>query len=240
MVHSISPTTATGQDIISLYGSGFGSASSDENFVLFGEVECVVVYYADTVINCTLEDGQAGNKSLWLHVLSVGVADTNNITLDYTISVDSIQPSSGGLGGGVAMVISGSGFIPSNKGAATGSSLGYTYPRDADEYECTTWTNKVTVGDRECNITAATHTTIHCIVPPSDVSGEADVGVAVYCDGVLYHEDTLLDEYVYDDNMTPNVTSITPSGGSGRGGTPVTITGTGFSAYADSNTVMVS
>lgn len=237
MVTSISPTSATSQDNITLYGSGFGNTSSDDNFILFGEVECAVTYYSDILINCTLGEGQAGNKTLWLHVLSVGVANTNDIILDYYVYIDGIQPATSGLGGGVTMVIDGSGFIPADNSVAPGTSLGYTYPRDIDEPGCITWTNEVTVGDNECIITMATRTTIHCIVPPADVVGYVDVGVALYCDDVVYYEDILTGGYSYDDSITPNVTSVTPSSGSGRGGTYITIIGTGFSTNA---VVMVS
>jgi hypothetical protein len=117
-------------------------------------------------------------------------------------TVSQIAPTSGPTAGGTPLAITGTGFLP---GATV--SLGGT-----------TATGVVVVS--ATSITATS---------PAQAAGAADV-VVTNTDG---QSGTLSSGYIYTGaNPAPTVTLITPNTGSTAGGTPVTITGTGFVAGA--------
>ena len=229
-INSISQTKATAGDNITIYGNGF-STNTTKNFVLFGDIECKVTFSNSTTIICTLGIGQAGIKTTWVHVLNKGVADSNNITLLYTVSVLTVEPATSGLGGGIEVTISGNGFATDS---TSNHHIGYTY----NEYKtvtastCNSWEIRVLFGSNEGVVTKINSTSIKCIAPATTILGTTDVIVGIYCadnGNTEEHNGTLTGGYNYDSALTPTITSITPASGSGQGGTTVTIGGTGFS-----------
>ena len=236
-ITSISQTKATAGDSITIYGIGF-STNTTKNFVLFGDIECDVTFSNSTTITCTLGTGQAGIKATWVHVVNKGVADSDNITLLYTVSVLTVEPTSSGLGGGIEVTISGNGFATDS---TNNNHIGYTY----NEYKsgiattCNSWKSRVLFGSNEGIITKINSTSIKCIAPATTIPGTIDVIVIMYCadDGITEeYNGTLTGGYNYDNALTPTITSIIPTSGSGQGGTTVTIEGTEFST---DTTVMV-
>lgn len=229
-VTDISTDSGGPGSFITLHGTEF-SSDPYENFVLFGDIECNVTSCDSTYINCTLGYGQGGNnKPLWVHVLPVGVADTNELSLQYGITVESVSPSSSGLGGGVEAVITGSGFTTVLNDR---SHIGYTYSpyQTLLSYDCLSWKNRVSFGSVQATILSITSNSIHCMIPPSDSNGSRLIIVEVYCadeESTETYEKSQSGLFTYDDSLSPTVTSISPLDGSGEGGTTVTISGNGF------------
>ena len=231
---------ATG-DNITIQGNGF-STEMDNNFVMFGEVECTVTTATETMLQCTLGDGRAGPKPLYLHVFTAGLAKAENITLQLELSLTTIHPNSGSVQGGIKVMIRGSGFATS-KGTPRGSGLGYTYSRYqmAAAGDCKEWRDRVSIGGADCPITSSSGIQLVCVVPMGS-DGAADVIATVYCadDGSTVEvSGSIADGFTYNPALVVTVTSISPTQGSGRGGDMVTIMGTGFSATAAENSVMV-
>lgn len=240
VVTSFNPVNATVGTNITIYGHGF-STEVDDNFVMFGDADCMVTMATNTSLQCTITNGQAGPKRLHLHVLSAGLANTGNHTLQLQADITGVQPAMSGVGGGVDMYISGSGFV-SSKDRPRGPHPGYSYSgyKAVASNNCSTWQNRVTVGGVNCPIKSSNETSIVCVVP-AGTAGEADLMVTLTCtEGEGSEEMTSLSAgFTYNASLTTTVTSITPSSGSGRGGTAVTITGTGFSVTPSGNAVMV-
>lgn len=92
-----------------------------------------------------------------------------------------------------------------------------------------TTTSTVTICDEPCQVTSATTTEVVCITPPSDS--------AKTCEVILSTENgTETSSYEYSTAKTPKITNVQPRRGGTAGGTPVTITGTGFgSVEADAS-----
>ena len=264
MVSSITPTSAAVGDTITIEGSGF-SATPDDNFVMFGEVECTVTIAAQTMMECTLGSGIAGTKTMYLHVLSVGLAKmSSTITLNLELTVTSVSPNMGSTEGGLMVDIVGSGFA-TPEGPPQGVSPGYSYSRfKMATTGCSSWKNTVTIGVHvaDCPVASSAGDQLTCTTPRG-MAGPADVTVTVSCTDpgstAVPVSLTLTSEvtssgsgepttsaagfpsgFTYSDASTPTVTAIAPTQGTGRGGDTITITGTGFSDTLTGNIVKVS
>lgn len=90
---------------------------------------------------------------------------------------------------------------------------------------------RVTFGDKECLQPTATPFTIECTTPEG-TSG--NVTIQVTSNSITYTDQPI---YAYDPDLTPNITSVTPS--SGSSGQPVNISGTGFSNTASDISVHI-
>ena len=243
MVSNISSSSASIGATITVQGTGF-SAVPANNFVKFGEVECSVTVATETMLQCTLGNGRAGAKPLYLHILTAGVAETGNITLNIQVTITSVAPTMSGLQGGVDVTISGSGFATSED-PPKGSNLGYTYSQYKvySNSNCSLWENKVTINGQDCAVKTSSATELVCVAPPAVTAGAKDVIVTVRCTdagSTAETSQTLSAGFTYDATLTPTVTAINPAQGSGRGGETVTITGIGFSAVVADNSVKVS
>ena len=242
-VTSISPTSGSAGDIISIVGQGFSPVAS-ENFVLLGEIECNVTESTNTSLTCVVGKGQAGSKTLWLHVLTGSVADTNGITFEYLVSVHTMDPITSGITAGIELSLTGDGFVNMQDAVFPSTSAGYSYSGYTSVLDgnCNSWKNKVIIGDNECEVTSFSQSMLNCVVPAGS-AGSVDVTVTVYCDELNSTESystVYQEQFTYDSAMDPIITSVSPLSGSGRGGDMVTITGTGFINTADETTVMVS
>lgn len=243
-VTSISTEMANAGGSIVINGDGF-SDSPEDNFVLFGDVECNVTSSSSTSIGCVLRHGLAGMKKLYLHVIPAGLANTNDLLLEYGIAVDSIQPNISGLMGGLAVVVKGSGFAASDKilGSHPMSHKGYSFHKhlEAAQTECSGWETSVFIGSNKCHITSVTVEEIACIVSSGAV-GSSDVHVSISCisGSSEVYTGTLSNGFTHDAYLTPTIAGVSPMQGHGSGGEVVTITGSGFSDINSENTVMVS
>ncbi len=242
VVNSISTTEATNGDVITINGADFSLIALD-NFILFGEIECIVITATTTTITCSLGKGQAGLKQLWLHVLTGSVAQTNGITLEYKATLSSIYPITSGTQGGIELTIMGDGFVSANDDIVKSDSIGYTYSGHKtvlNNAGCSSWKNTVFVGDSECVISSFSGTLLRCVIPPG--MGSVDVTVTVYCDDIESTEsyNTIFNsQFVYNSTLDATITAINPMTGSSKGGQTVVIIGTGFSASIEDIIVMV-
>ena len=246
-VSYISPTNATNGDVIQIHGNGF-SSDVTENFVLFGGIVCDVTSSSSVMIECTLGQGTAGTKPLYLHVLSTGVAESEGVQLRYQVEIHSISVTEGSEAGGTEIVIMGTGFVPQPESsdsipADTNSALDYANTL-VDSGCSSRERNVVLIGDNGCTIFNSTYTSISCITPENTGLGTTyNVMVTILCEdnpADMSYTDTLTNGYTYNTALTPNVTSVTPDQGSVSGGERVTISGSGFSETLEENHVMVS
>jgi len=146
----------------------------------------------------------------------VVVTDTNGASVSgakYTYiappAITSVSPSSGPTAGGTPVTISGSGF------------------------GTTTATNTVTIGTAAATVTAASATSL-TVTTPAGSAGAAAVVVTNTSD-----ELSVSDAGAYTYIAPPAITSLSPSSGPTAGGTPVTISGSGFGTTIATNTVTI-
>lgn len=204
------------------------------NFVSFGGIICNVTSSHATTIQCTLGSGLGGtDKKLWVHVLPEGIADTNNITLSYSITVDTVSPSAIGLGGGIEAIIEGSGFAIDSTTTTDTSGIAYTYYQEvmSSLEECNVWDTRVYFDTVQSTILSITPTSIHCIIPSTHSSGSPTVRIAVICTdegSSEAYERSATGVFEYDDDLSVTVDDIDPPQGPGSGGTLVTIEGSGY------------
>jgi len=122
-------------------------------------------------------------------------------------AVSGLSPSSGPATGGTTVTISGSNF--STASGATQVSFG---------------------SQPATSVACSSDTTCTAVAPASSLPGFVDVKVT---SAGIPSTAVLADRYTYD----PVVTALSPASGPTSGGTPVTITGAGFSTTAGSTTV---
>lgn len=239
-------TIFTGENVV-ISGSGFGNAS-DEVAVQFDEVVCTVTSATDSELQCTLGAGFAGTKSLLVHILSTGVADSDGVQLSYDLRALSPSPAAGSSVGGTEITITGEGFvseftdtpqIPDSSEFAA-DYVPFSYEGTGT---CSEWENVVYVGEYQCEITMETNTEITCLTPPQDISADATYNVTVYVrcldEGSSDEISVVAGEFTYDTSSTPVLTGIEPENGTVIGGENVTIFGSGFSTTPVDNIVKV-
>ena len=234
------PTTHTQfspGDLIQIYGSGFSTEDSG-SLIFFGTISCDIAFSNETLVECTLGEGSAGKKALYLHVLSGGVANTSGVELLFDIRMDSVDPNEGSTAGGTEIVITGTGFV-SESDSIPNNDMTYALQYATDS--CSEWTNRVLIGSNECEITGSTHTEMTCITPENTVVDTIhNITVIVECaDNSEQVSQTATDSYTYSSLLTPTVTDVNPTEGSGLGGETITIYGSGFSDTPEDNEVMV-
>jgi len=254
MVTSVAaaPNPSAGSSV-TLTGTGFSEVPS-ENSVLFEEVECTVTASSVTSVACTLGQGFAGLKQLYLHVLHSGVARVDGMTVSYQLQLTDVAPRSGSQGGGTELTITGSGFYypevdqrpaiyPGNLGGGDGTGSLVVPPPS----ECTRgWRNRVLLGGAECEVVSSSATSL-TVRTPAEASVTAaavhDIQVSVDCqsDGSRSSQMAVLTGvFTYDGTLTPTATAVSPATGSIAGGLLVTVSGTGFSAVREENRITVS
>ena len=219
MATSITPTTVSHGDSVTIVGSGFSSVAM-ENMVEFGDVSCDVTSSTATMISCTLGVGQVGQKPLNINVLNYGIATiTDDLYINYTISLAHVMPSVGSVAGGTIITISGYGFLQDTT----------TCPMTNITMPCSDWTISVDIDGNNCSVISISSTDITCRTSMGSV-GAANVTVTATCcqDNSLQFTETIVGGFHYNNSVTAMVTSITPIDGSAAGGDSVTITGSGF------------
>jgi len=234
MATSITPTTVSHNDSVTIFGSRF-SIVAMENIVKFDDVPCEVTSSTANMITCTLGMGQVGQKPLSIEVFNYGIATiTNNLYINYTMSLSHVIPTSGSVAGGTIITITGYGFLQDTASC----------PMSNITMLCSDWTISVDISGQSCLILSTNSTDITCRTSMGS-AGAADVTVTATCcqDSSLQFTDTIIGGFTYNSSVTATVTSISPTTGSGAGGDTVTIMGSGFvTIESDSSlvTVMVS
>lgn len=239
-VTSVHPQQASAGDTITVIGSSFSNIAT-ENSVLFGGVECRVTSCTTSSIECILGQHFAGFKPLYLHVLYSGVAETNDIGIEYDLTLNNIAPSRGSQGGSTEILITGTGFYHTRNESM--SEMPLSFGDDATPPCGSGWRNQVRIGGNPCVLVQSTSATLTVMTPANTgISLTYDLEVSVFCaDNPNNSLSVVLpDAYTYDAALTPSVTSVTPTSGSLQGGTIVTITGVEFSPSVDNNQILVS
>ena len=231
--------------MIEIHGSGF-SQNLDENYIQFGDTECLVTFSTNTVVHCTLSSSYAGSKPLHLHVSSTGIANTSSIVLDYSLELQSVTPSRGSIAGGTQLTITGHGFYDSSLDGLVNTNTGSEQlaAHHSNEEECCNrcW-NIVTMGDSICDIIQSSRTTLTILTPIEINASVYDMSVTVVCSNGSQASSrvsqTLAGAYTYDMALTPLLSGVQPSEGTIQGGEMITLFGSSFSNVADQNTVKV-
>ena len=109
-IGSISPTSGTASQLLTITGSNFVSGQTS---VEVGGVTCTVNSISSASITCTVGSSPAGNQPVVVQVTSVGKSNSNVVFL-YSLQVNSVTPSQGSYGGGQILTVVGDGFSGSN------------------------------------------------------------------------------------------------------------------------------
>uniref|UniRef100_UPI003AACF14E PKHD1 like 1, tandem duplicate 1 n=1 Tax=Centroberyx gerrardi TaxID=166262 RepID=UPI003AACF14E len=144
LITSMSPQTTTviGHRVLTILGSNLGGQDND-SAVLVGGEECPIVQWTATNITCLLPVLPPGLYEVDVQVGNNGYPRTSsgvNATIEYILEIYSVSPALGSLLGGTRLTVTGSGF--SNN----------------------TSDNEVSVGDAECEVTAASENELECVV----------------------------------------------------------------------------
>ena len=110
-IEFIYPSEGQGGTNITIYGVGF-SYNMSTIVVTVGNAPCTLVSANFTQITCILSNHSAGYYDVSVLIEGKGVSvSTNSTCFRYLLTVDSVTPSSGGVGGGSPIDIYGNGFL---------------------------------------------------------------------------------------------------------------------------------
>ncbi|XP_061189118.1 fibrocystin-L-like [Saccostrea echinata] len=204
-ITGLNPPSGNPGQTLTITGSGFSSGTVK---VAVGDTDCTVSSSSATQIVCSLGVSAAGAKAVVVDVTGKGVS-TNTNQFTYGLAIGSISPSSGSLGGGQEVTITGNGFSTQTA---------------------------VTICGKPCTIiSSATQSNTQFVCStPANPAGACDV---VASEGS--ETSTKTGGYTYDSSVTPTITSVNPTYGGTAGGTSVTITGTGFGNSAAAVSVKI-
>ena len=171
---------------------------------------CNVTSVSHDTINCTLPHLPAGIYQLTVHIRGMGNALPSSSTLStitYTATIRRFLPNMVGFGGGIVISLYGNGFPLNN---------------DSDVM--------ITMCGVSCDIITTNLTDIKCQLGqlPTNHSSMTVVSCDLmmsYSTGSSFIAD---DPFIFNNTLTPQLTSITPSAGGTAGGTMVTISGNDF------------
>lgn len=220
-ISSIIPQTdiAGGDDIV-ISGTNFGSVPSSVSVLILSSIEewqydsmespCNVSAVVDTSITCSLPVKPAGSYAVAVHVAGLGLAESS-FTVQYALTFDSFSPIQAGNGGGIEIVITGTGF-PETSNIDT----------ESDDTALSVW-----FCSTKCGISSSSLTQLVCILDAPSVDDANTVCGNVQ---VSYNRMTAsaTDTFQFSSELTPQITDISPLIGGTAGGTIVTILGSKF------------
>ena len=171
---------------------------------------CNVTSVSHDTINCTLPHLPAGIYQLTVHITGMGNALPSSSTLStitYTATIKRFLPNMVGFGGGIIISLYGNGFPLNN---------------DSDVM--------ITICGVSCDIITTNLTDIECQL--GQLSTNHSSLTVVSCDLMMSYSTGSSfiadDPFIFNNTLTPQLTSITPSAGGTAGGTMVTISGNDF------------
>jgi len=194
----------------------------DRNYVTIGGLElpvidCSNVRATGQYVTVDMPDLMYGDYNVVVTNIDGGNSDGSH-TYSHAFTVQAFSPSSSGVAGGAPLTISGTGFDAANAA--------------------------VTICGTACPIASANANEIKCTIP----AASAGSCVVELTDGVNTH--TFTPQFTYDATLVAAVTGITASNPDGSpklklrggtaGGTPLTITGSGFNANIATNLVTIN
>jgi hypothetical protein len=217
---SVSPTSITGPQTLTLTGQNFaptGSILASNVAVTVNGNSCNVTSATNSTITCNIGSTQAGNysvvasinginlfkynknKDLLFSFLFIGVGTVASSPILTSVAVvSSVSPTSGSTYGGVVLTINGNGF------ASSPSNI------------------QVTVGTSTCSIIQTTPGQVQCIVPAQGTNAPTAT-IHVISNGVTFPGSFT---FTYSSSSTPTITSISPT--SGTAGQSLVISGSNF------------
>ena len=208
---SLTPTLSTvvdslvdGNIILTITGVGFTDDVNDYEITVGGR-KCAVSAASSSSVDCTLENGPAGELEVIVYVKSRGKA-SNTLTYNLELTLVSVHPTSGSTGGGTKITIMGTGF-----------------PNTLDEWKSGT----VNIGSNTCKLLSTSYTELTCITPPEGSSKRkkrATSDIVISLNG----KSSSGVNFFYDSSSTPTITSLSLSTARPAGGQELTITGTSF------------
>ncbi|XP_052063080.1 fibrocystin-L-like [Mytilus californianus] len=206
-VNSITFTMPHAGETVYINGAGF-SSDQTKNDITINSVDCPVTFSSPTEVRCTAPALPDGTHNLVVHVEGKGLSNDDK-TVTYVITLSTINPSQGSVGGGQKVTLTGSGF-------------GDTTIVEICQQECER--------DKSGVQTAAQ---IICIVPPASGS----VTVSLGCNVEVQNSQPSITKrtpttYTYMASLTPSITNVTPRRGGTGGGVTITIEGSGFGTVA--------
>jgi hypothetical protein len=212
-IKSIVPTggSTAGNQTVVITGTNFKAVQS----VTFGGVPAEFWRVdSSTQITATAPPHVAGTVSIVVTTAGGSAKANYTYSNDHVPppAVSSLETSSGFLPGGNTIIIDGSGF--------TGAS----------EVDFVGGTASNPIITRAPGFTVVSDTKISVVVPASSTTGAVDVVVKSPA-GISTTGSA--DKYTYNQQTAPTLTGLSVSAGSAVGGTPVTITGTGFANVYD-------
>ncbi|XP_026145815.1 PKHD1 like 1, tandem duplicate 1 isoform X2 [Carassius auratus] len=148
IITSVSPQTTTvfGRRVLTIFGTNFESHDNGSS-VLIGEAECELLDWTNENITCLLPILPPAEYNVHVRVGNQGYPLTSagvKTTIEYLLEVTGFSPSLGSLYGGTTITITGSGFSPV-----------------AED-------DNVTLGDRQCRVTAASDHHLECVTQSRD------------------------------------------------------------------------
>ena len=215
--------TTQGDDWLVITGSQFINDTDLVSVMIMSDPvsSCNVTSASNDTINCTLPHLPAGEYQLTVHVTGMGDALPSSpalSTVTYTATIMRFLPNMVGFGGGIVISLYGNGFPLNNNTDAM-----------------------VTMCGVSCDIIATNLTNMKCQVGqlPSNYSSMPIVScdlIMSYSTGSSFVAD---DPFIFNNTLTPQLTSITPTSGGTAGGTMVTITGNDFLPPGVSNSSLL-
>ncbi|VDH99664.1 Hypothetical predicted protein, partial [Mytilus galloprovincialis] len=198
-VNSITFTKPHAGETVFINGAGF-SSDQIKNKVTINSVDCPVTSSSPTGVQCTAPALPDGTHTVVVHVEEKGLSNDDK-TVTYVITLSSINPTQGSVGGGQKVTLTGSGF-------------GDTTIVEICNQECERDESEV-----------QTAAQIICLVPQASGS----VTSTLECDVEVQNSQSGNPiTYTYMASLTPSITNVTPRRGGTGGGVTVTIDGSGF------------
>ncbi|XP_033757813.1 fibrocystin-L-like [Pecten maximus] len=108
VISSISPTSGSSGETVTLSGTNLGATIADNSVTLGGRV-CTLISASTTEIACTVGDYRAGSYEFQVEVAGSGLSN-NDKMFTFAMTASSINPNSGSTSGDQTVTISGSGF----------------------------------------------------------------------------------------------------------------------------------
>ncbi|XP_069115426.1 fibrocystin-L-like [Argopecten irradians] len=176
-----------------------GSGFTSTPIVQTGEVLCTVISFTATQILCTVGTGPSEPSVVTVNVDGVGFATKQSSDMfTSTASITSISPVEGSLGGGTDLTIAGFGFSTSMA---------------------------VTVGNNPCTLVGSVQPgQIACITPAASTAQSVDVVVTRNSGANIISGQ----QFTYQQSLTAQLDSFSPSSSSVSGGGRFTLTGANF------------
>jgi hypothetical protein len=182
--------------------------------VTIGGAACAVTAATTTSVSCTKTSGVVGTHTPKVYYELKGLAvyaSGVSASVTFALTITSVSPATGAIGGGTLLTIVGTGFKPS---------LNSSYAQT------------VTIDGSACEIQSSSGTEITCITSKQTVSSTITVEVE--------SQTTASDAFLYDPNISPIITSHTPDYASTIVTTEIVLTGTLLdSTTSDEVTVFV-